>query len=143
MPAQKSGPGMSKGSVPSGMFNIARSTGSTPRQGSSSIDPSERAGIGIILALSPDNSLYVHTVCPGSSAEGHLLPGDVLVKIDNDEVFQAPAPMVADMLLGAQGSSVEVWVRRPKNPNARDLEFTTHVVKVTRRRTDPSVGRNR
>ena len=48
----------------------------------------ERAGIGIILALSPDSSLYVHTVCPGGSAEGSLLPGDVLLKIGQEDVYR-------------------------------------------------------
>ena len=49
---------------------------------------SERAGIGIILALSPDGSLFVHTVCPGGSAEGMLLPGDVLLKIGSEDVYR-------------------------------------------------------
>lgn len=38
----------------------------------------ERAGVGIILALNPDESLYVHTVCPGSSAEHYLFPVSVI-----------------------------------------------------------------
>ena len=49
---------------------------------------SERAGIGIILALSPDGSLFVHTVCPGGSAQGMLLPGDVLLKIGSEDVYR-------------------------------------------------------
>ena len=55
----------------------------------------ERAGIGIILALHPDGSLYVHTVCPGGSAEGSLQPGDVLMKIGAEEVFRY-APIVSN-----------------------------------------------
>mmetsp|Transcript_26572 Transcript_26572/g.63131 ORF Transcript_26572/g.63131 Transcript_26572/m.63131 type:complete len:159 (-) Transcript_26572:15-491(-) len=98
---------------------------------------SDKAGIGVILALSPDNSLYVHTVCPGGSAEGKLLPGDVLVKIGQEDVFCAPPGHVAELLLGRQGSIVEIWVRRPKNPNASELQFTTACVKVVRRRIDP------
>ena len=48
------------------------------------VQSAERAGIGIILALSPDSSLYVHTVCPGGSAENSLEPGDVLLKIGGE-----------------------------------------------------------
>ena len=57
----------------------------------------ERAGVGIILALHPDGSLYVHTVCPGGSAEGSLQPGDVLMKIGAEEVFRY-APIVQSTL---------------------------------------------
>jgi hypothetical protein len=48
----------------------------------------ERAGVGIILAMSSEGHLYVHTVCPGSSAEKHLIPGDVLVKIGETDVLE-------------------------------------------------------
>ena len=56
--------------------------------------------------MNPDNSLYVHTVCDGASAEGVLLPGDVLLNIDGQDVFRAPAPHVADLLLGPVSNSV-------------------------------------
>ena len=59
-----------------------------------------RAGIGIIVALNPDSSLYVHTVCAGATAEGLLHAGDVLLEVDGQDVFRAPAPHVADLLLG-------------------------------------------
>jgi len=99
----------------------------------------ERAGVGIILALNPDNSLYVHTVCPGSSAERHLFPDDVLMRIGKEDVYRAPAPFVAELLLGPPGSELEAWVRR-KNPSG-DPPFTTHCVKMVRRRTDPEMAR--
>ena len=51
----------------------------------------ERAGIGIILALGPDFSLYVHTVCPSGSAEGYLQPGDILMKIGSKDVYRSLA----------------------------------------------------
>lgn len=151
----------------------------------------ERAGVGIILALNPDESLYVHTVCPSSSAEHYLFPvspfslcpttrvpagehtaerldalpcpssvclplqppasgppfltprawnqGDVLMRIGKEYVYRAPAPYVADLLLGTPGSELEVWVRR-QNPNG-DPQHTTHCVKMIRRRTDPEMAR--
>ena len=64
-------------------------------QAANSTAGAERAGIGIILALHPDGSLYVHTVCPGGSAEGSLQPGDVLMKIGAEEVFRY-APIVSN-----------------------------------------------
>jgi hypothetical protein len=57
-----------------------------------------------------DGSLYVHTVCPGSSAEHYLFPGDILVQIGTKDVYKAPAPFVADLLLGPAGSEFEVCV---------------------------------
>ena len=68
----------------------SRPMGSAPAQmqAANSTAGAERAGIGIILALHPDGSLYVHTVCPGGSAEGSLQPGDVLMKIGAEEVFR-------------------------------------------------------
>mmetsp|Transcript_2961 Transcript_2961/g.4814 ORF Transcript_2961/g.4814 Transcript_2961/m.4814 type:complete len:174 (+) Transcript_2961:285-806(+) len=99
----------------------------------------DRAGVGIILALNPDGSLFVHTVCKGSSAEGHLQPGDVLMKIGDEDVYRAPAPYVAEKLLGPPGSEVEMWVRR-SGPGS-GTGFTTHHAKMVRRRTDPTLAR--
>jgi len=129
-----------EGRAPS--MGMALNVGNSNSKGSGSPMPgggnaADRAGIGVILALSPDNSLYIHTICPGGSAEGRLLPQDVLVKVGNEDVFCAPPGHVAELLLGPPGSVVELWVRRPKNPNASDLQFTTTCVKVTRKRIDP------
>mmetsp|Transcript_30039 Transcript_30039/g.71250 ORF Transcript_30039/g.71250 Transcript_30039/m.71250 type:complete len:179 (+) Transcript_30039:316-852(+) len=100
----------------------------------------ERAGVGIILALHPDGSLYVHTVCTASSAEGHLLPGDVLMKIGEEDVFRAPAPHVAELLLGMPGTTVDVAIRRSTHGDGSP-PFTSHVVSMQRRRTDPELAR--
>jgi len=77
----------------------------------------ERAGVGIILALSPDGSLYVHTVCPGGSAEGSLQPGDVLMKIGAEEVYRC-APT---------GPGVGVLTRQvTRRPAAWSLRIDSH-----------------
>lgn len=99
-----------------------------------------RAGVGIILALHSDQSLYVHTVCPGSSAEHYLFPGDILMQIGTEDVFRARASTVAELLLGPPDTDIEMWVRRP-NPNSNP-PFTTHHVKMIRRRTDPALARS-
>mmetsp|Transcript_42151 Transcript_42151/g.67758 ORF Transcript_42151/g.67758 Transcript_42151/m.67758 type:complete len:180 (-) Transcript_42151:106-645(-) len=102
-----------------------------------------RAGIGIIVALSPDNSLYVHTVCPGATAQGILADGDVLLKVDGEDVFRAPAPHVADLLLGQPGTKVRLTVRRtkPHGKGIGDGDFEFHDVSVVRARTDPVSAR--
>mmetsp|Transcript_35070 Transcript_35070/g.56644 ORF Transcript_35070/g.56644 Transcript_35070/m.56644 type:complete len:154 (+) Transcript_35070:195-656(+) len=104
---------------------------------------SERAGIGIILALSPDGSLYVHTVCPGGSAEGQLEPGDILLKIGTEDIYRAPAPYVAELLLGPPGTEILLWVRRSSNDGAAENEvsFRTQQFQLKRKRTDPQLAR--
>jgi len=101
----------------------------------------ERAGVGIILALNPDGSLYVHTVCSASSAEGQLYSGDILMKIGDEDVFRAPAPHVAELLLGEPGTEVTVTVRRSINHDGQP-PFSNHVVRMPRKRTDPELARN-
>mmetsp|Transcript_34211 Transcript_34211/g.107172 ORF Transcript_34211/g.107172 Transcript_34211/m.107172 type:complete len:143 (-) Transcript_34211:298-726(-) len=72
----------------------------------------EKVGIGIIVAMNSERCLYVHTVCPGATSEGRLIAGDILLKIDGNNVYKAPATRVADLLLGPPGSEVEIWVQR-------------------------------
>ena len=118
-----------------------------PRQSSSianmstmpTVQSAERAGIGIILALSPDSSLYVHTVCPGGSAENSLEPGDVLIKIGGEDVYRAPAPYVAELLLGPPGTEIEIWVRR--SSEGAHGSVSTHQYRLIRKRTDPQLAR--
>jgi hypothetical protein len=91
----------------------------------------ERVGVGLILALDSEGGMFIHTVCPGSSADGRLLCGDVLVQVGTVAVTSLPAPYVAALLLGAPGTGIEVVVRRPSEGNAG------YRVKLVRRRTDP------
>lgn len=105
------------------------------------VQSAERAGIGIILALSPDSSLYVHTVCPGGSAENSLEPGDVLLKIGGEDVYRAPAPYVAELLLGPPGTEIEIWVRRSDSRSGDDGSVSTHQYRLQRKRTDPHLAR--
>jgi hypothetical protein len=88
---------------------------------------------------SPSHSLYVHTVCPGATAQGMLQPGDVLLKVDGEDVFRAPAPHVADLLLGQPGSKVALTVRRSKSDAPGGFEFLDF--SVVRARTDPTSAR--
>ena len=91
----------------------------------------ERVGVGLILALDSGGSMFIHTICPGSSADGKLMCGDVLVQVGTVDVTSLPAPYVAALLLGAPGSEIEVVVRRPSEGNSG------YRVKLIRRRTDP------
>jgi hypothetical protein len=83
--------------------------------------------------------LYVHTVCPGATAQGMLKSGDVLLKVDGEDVFRAPAPHVADLLLGQPGSKVALTVRRSKSDAPGGFEFLDF--SVVRARTDPTSAR--
>jgi len=105
------------------------------------VQSAERAGIGIILALSPDSSLYVHTVCPGGSAENSLEPGDVLLKIGGEDVYRAPAPYVAELLLGPPGTEIDIWVRRSSDRTGGNGTVSTHQYRLKRKRTDPQLAR--
>jgi len=63
--------------------------------------------------MNSERCLYVHTVCPGATSEGRLIAGDILLKIDGNNVYKAPATRVADLLLGPPGSEVEVRTGMP------------------------------
>ena len=93
---------------------------------------SERVGVGLILALDPSGNMFIHTICPGSSAEGKFQCGDVFMQVDAVDVSHSlPAPYVAALLLGPTGTEIDIVVRRPSEGNS------IHRAKLVRRKTDP------
>uniref|UniRef100_A0A7S0I3Q1 PDZ domain-containing protein n=1 Tax=Hanusia phi TaxID=3032 RepID=A0A7S0I3Q1_9CRYP len=99
----------------------------------------KQAGVGVILSLNPDNSIFIHTVCPNSSSDGYLRKGDILVGVGNQNVTGKSASSVAHLLLGPEGSEVSITVLRNQDETTdqpQQLKFH-----LKRQRTDTAAAR--
>ncbi|EKX50422.1 hypothetical protein GUITHDRAFT_161791 [Guillardia theta CCMP2712] len=116
---------------------------------------SRQAGIGVILGLNANNSLFIHTVCPKGSSDGYLRKGDILIAIgcdvpakricvkdaaENEDVSSKSASSVANLLLGPEGSQIDITVMRGSDGSVHDQEFLSFC--LTRKKTDAATARH-
>ncbi|QDT01649.1 Carboxy-terminal processing protease CtpB precursor [Rubripirellula lacrimiformis] len=76
----------------------------------------EFAGIGIYVEATEDGGpVRVRTPLVGSPAlKAGFLPGDLIVKVDGEDVSKMPLPDVSNRLRGPVGTTVKITVRRPE-----------------------------
>ena len=86
-------------------------------------------GVGIVLRRQGDTSFVGQIIADGPSAGVGLLPGDLIVTVDDDTVSGVgmPSDTVVARLRGPRGSRVKVQVERLKNQGGKTgteiLEF--------------------
>ncbi len=116
----------------------------------------EFAGIGIFVeASAEDGPVQVKTPLVGSPAlAAGFLPGDLIIKVDGEDVSKMPLPDVSNRLRGPVGTSADVTVRRKlngdsvnggsvndtegetENTETADVLWEEHVLTVTRARIE-------
>lgn len=102
----------------------------------------EFAGIGIFVEASADGGpVQVKTPLVGSPAlAAGFMPGDLIIKVNGEDVSKMPLPEVSNRLRGPVGTSTNVTVRRKvfEGENADDTEstFQEHRLTVTRARIE-------
>ncbi|MGB7329585.1 MAG: S41 family peptidase [Rubripirellula sp.] len=81
----------------------------------------EFAGIGIFVEASEDNGpVRVRTPLVGSPAlAAGFRPGDLIIRVDGEDVSKMPLPDVSTRLRGPIGTSVSVVVKRATKPQTK------------------------
>ena len=77
-------------------------------------DGKKQSGVGIVFETSPEGALIVQGLVPGSPAEncGLIAAGDTLYEINGKSFYRAGTDEVAAFLLGAEGTTVRVGLKR-------------------------------
>ena len=79
------------------------------------------AGVGIFFQQDSDtNEVFIKTIVKGGSADrsGVLRVGDVVVRVEHENVEGQPLSILRTRILGAQGSIVNLGFRRREGPDA-------------------------
>ncbi|MCO8123741.1 S41 family peptidase [Stieleria sp. TO1_6] len=87
----------------------------------------EFAGIGIYVdQLEPESPVRVVTPLVGSPAlRAGVLPNDLIVRVDGQDVSKLPLTEVSDRLKGAPGTTVQLVVRRGDQQQTIDVRRAT------------------
>ncbi len=103
----------------------------------------EFGGLGIVIS-SPDGSLTINEVIPGTPAETNGLEcGDRIVQIEEESTVNMDVTEAVKLLRGKSGTSVTVWVMRDgfKDPKAVEIERAViHIDSVYSDMTSGDVG---
>lgn len=90
----------------------------------------EFGGLGIEIG---EESGYVKIISPiedTPAARAGVLPGDLIVKIDDKSMQGKPMNEVIKLLRGSPGTVVKLSLRRSSAPNPVDLEIRRELIKV-------------
>jgi carboxyl-terminal processing protease len=89
-----------------------------------------RAGIGLELANAP-NGIRVVAPIEGSPAERvGVVPGDLLIKIDDAQLAGMALAEAVKLLRGASGSKVRVTVVRANSPTPVELSLVREIIRA-------------
>ena len=71
-------------------------------------------GVGITFVEDSNGALYVKSLVPGGSAaqSGQVQVGDVLIEVSEQNVYCSNPEQIGNLLLGAEGSQVQVAFKR-------------------------------
>lgn len=89
-------------------------------------------GIGIRFQILKDTLMVVSTIPGGPSEKLGLLPGDKIVKIENENVAGTGLKNsdVRDKLMGDRGTKVKVEIQRKKSAKPIDFVITRDIIPV-------------
>ncbi|MBL4861420.1 MAG: S41 family peptidase [Crocinitomicaceae bacterium] len=89
-------------------------------------------GIGIRFQILKDTLMVVATIAGGPSEKLGLLPGDQIIKIENENVAGVGLKnsQVREKLLGDKGTKVKVEIQRKKSKKPIDFVITRDVIPV-------------
>ncbi|MFA5975676.1 MAG: S41 family peptidase [Elusimicrobiota bacterium] len=90
----------------------------------------EFGGLGIRIAIR-DNILTVITPLPGTPAYRHgILPGDKIVKINDETTQDITIEQAVKRLRGAPGSKVTITIGREGEKELKDIVLTRELIKI-------------
>lgn len=83
-------------------------------------------GVGIILAQIEDGVVIKETKSPFASQEAALLPGDMIVRVDESDVSNWPKENILNAISGPVGATVTITVLRNQKPITLEIERIMH-----------------
>mmetsp|Transcript_30384 Transcript_30384/g.47599 ORF Transcript_30384/g.47599 Transcript_30384/m.47599 type:complete len:304 (+) Transcript_30384:438-1349(+) len=97
-------------------------------------------GVGILVKKAASGEYAVAAVVPGSPGDrvGKVEAGDIIIKVDNQEVASLPPQELANLVLGPRGSKISITLRRNALQGTGDEELS-RTFTVTLKRSDKSV----
>lgn len=96
------------------------------------ISTGEYGGIGSYILQRPNRDVVISEPSEGSpAARAGLLPGDLIVMIDNDTVLGRGSEEVSSRLKGQTGTQLSVTVRRPYPAPGTDSVLTFNITRGT------------
>ncbi len=103
-------------------------------------------GVGMSLVEDPRGGILVRKVVPDAPAvRAGILPGDRIVRIDNESTINMTSLEAVDRLRGQVGERVDVYIERRGSPSARKLTLVRSTIQPSsiadeRVLTSPAAG---
>jgi C-terminal processing protease CtpA/Prc len=87
--------------------------------------PIKLFGVGIFFATDANGGQVVRSFVPGGPAErsGQVAIGDVIVSVDNTDVYGLPLATLAKYLLGPRGSTINMGFCKPHDKTVRGTKI--------------------
>ncbi|MDD3860643.1 MAG: S41 family peptidase, partial [Bacteroidales bacterium] len=101
------------------------------------ITTGQYGGIGAIIRKSGDFTVIAQPYENSPAAIAGLLPGDIIIEIDNKSIKGISSDQVSELLRGEPETSVQLKIKRPNEEN--DLSFTV-IRKEIKRNSVPYFG---
>ncbi len=94
--------------------------------------PIKLFGVGIFFATDASGGQVVRSFVPGGPAErsGQVSIGDVIVSVDNTDVYGLPLATLAKYLLGPRGSTISMGFCKPHDKTVRNAFVCAFIVHV-------------
>jgi len=91
----------------------------------------EFSGIGAELSLSPDNKIMVVSPLDGSPAEkAGIKTGDIIVRVNNEDMSGWTVAQAVDKIRGPKGSSVTLGVQHAKTTQITDITIVRNTITI-------------
>ena len=99
-------------------------------------------GVGLFLKPNENKELVIHRLAVGGSADrsGQIHPGDIVVAVDDNDVYKKEFSVCVKLIQGEVGTSVKITVWKQGNPNNPKQVWLTRTLNPE---DDQSSGSNR
>lgn len=92
-------------------------------------DQGEFVGIGAVLAMNPQNEVYVQKVLPNSPAmRAHVMAGDIIAKVNGHSTLRMQDTAVVSLIRGQQNTKVVLTLMRKGAPHPVVVSIIREVV---------------
>jgi carboxyl-terminal processing protease len=95
-----------------------------------SMEKGEVKGIGIEVQMKNGQVVVVAPIDGSPAQRAGLRPGDVILKVGNEDIADWPLSRVVDHILGPAGSSISLTIEDPHNNHTRQVKLKRAAIKL-------------